>query len=397
MLNETRIRTVKPIDKEYKLTDAYGLYLLVKSTGAKYWRYKYSFDKKQKVLAIGVYPEVTLMQAREAALNARKQLKLGLDPSAEKKAAKIQKVADGLSFTSLMEQWIDFKTHDDWSPKHEKKMRKILAAEVSPKIGKRGIKSLIVQDFLSIYETLEARGAYDTNHRVARMCADIMQYGVIKSLLPYNVAHGLWGILKRPANQDMPMLDDNNFPLFVRSLRQSTTLSERTRIGLWMILYTLPRGTEVRWAEKTEIDLDALTWSIPADKMKMRRPHRTSLPTQMKPMLERLYALSGDSNYLFPVSTRKKNPKEPVMSSNLLREGFYELGFKGLGTIHGLRSNGNTLLNRFKRQQGFHEDWIEMQLAHVDKNNMRLIYNREDYPDERREMMQWWADYLDTL
>jgi integrase len=229
------------------------------------------------------------------------------------------------------------------------------------------------------------------------MSASIMQYGVIKGFLEHNVAHGLKDVLKKPATTNQAMLSADDFVTFIRRLKGDSTLSERSRIGLWIVLYTLCRTIEVRRMERSEIDLKTMTWEVAAEKMKMRRPHRMPLPTQAKPLIERLMLISEDQKYLFPVQRQRKVPRYPYASENLLSDALYSLGFKDKGTVHGLRSNGDSTLNRFKSQFGWDSDIIEAQLAHLPKNAMRKIYNREDYLDERRPMMQWWADYLDSI
>lgn len=387
-LTDIAIRNAKPKEKPYKLSDGGGLFLWVQPTGRKWWRYAYRYDGKQKLFALGIYPEVTLAEAREAHMKARKTLASGVDPNAAKKEAKRQILLNASnSFESVAREWHDIKS-SGWEPRYAKFMLRRLESDILPHLGHRPINNITAPELLSVIRIIEKRGALELAHRATKICGQIFMFGIVTGRAERNPAVDLQGALKTVRTVNFSHLQGCELPEFLKKL-EAYQGNRQFQLALKLLILTFVRTAEIRGAVWSEIDFDKAEWRIPAERMKMRRGHIVPLSHQALIILKELKLMNGHWNHVFP------HPWKPIkcMSENGILSVIYRLGYKGKTTGHGFRHTASTILN----EHGFHPDYIERQLAHVSGNKIRGIYNHAEYLPERRKMMQWWADYLDKL
>ena len=391
-LTDVLLRNLKPDQKPYKKADGGGLYIYVPITGSKLWRMSYRFGGKEKTLAIGPYPIITLKDARTRRDEAKALLAAGIDPSAEKKAAKAgQAKEEGKrknTFAAIADEWFG-RYSLKLSEKHAKRLRRSLDSKIFPAVGNKVVTECEPVDFLNIAAVDEKAGHFEAAHRVIYICNQVMEYARVTGRVPYNVAAGLTKVLTAPKVEHRTALTN---PKEVGQLLRDIDEYK----GYFSVIYYLKilpyvftRPSELRLATWQEFDFNAATWSIPAARMKMRKPHVVPLAKQV---IDLLHELRGycHSDYLFP-SVRANTT---VISDATALAGLRRLGYaKEEATLHGFRSTASTLLN----EMGFRPDLIELQLAHQDTNKVRAAYNRAELLSERREMMQRWADYMDTL
>jgi len=389
-LTNTAIQGAKPSEKPYKLADERGMYLLVNPNGSKWWRLKYRFAGKEKLLALGVYPEVTLKDARETRDEARKMLSKGVDPSLHRKAHKsAQATAADNSFEVVAREWFG-KFSTKWSKAHADRILARLEKNLFPWLGKRPIAEITAPEFLTTLRRIEARGALETAHRVHQYCSQIMRYAIATGRAERDVAADLRGALP-PATvkHHASITDAKEIGGLIRAI-QSYRGTFVTGCALRLAPLVFLRPTELRHAEWTEIDLDAAEWRIAGEKMKMGEIHIVPLCTQAVAVLRELEPLTGRGRYVFPSVRTADRP----MSENTVLAALRRMGFaKDEMTGHGFRSMASTLLN----ENGWNPDAIERQLAHAERDDVRAAYNYAELLPERRKMMQWWADYLDEL
>lgn len=393
-LTDVKCRNAKATDKPYKLFDMDGLYLQVAKAGTrggKYWRMKYRIDGKEKLLALGTYPEVSLKDARERRDEARRQVAQGVDPSLAKKSAKLAR-AGGTSFEAIAREW-QAKFIDKWTPKHGATILARLEQNVFPWLGSRLISDITPPDLLAILRKMENRGAVETAHRVRSSCSQIFRYAIATGRLERDPSADLKGAIPPASKQHFPTLTD---PAAIGELLRAIDGYEGSmvvRIALQLIPMVFVRPGELRHAEWSEVDLNKAEWRIPAHKMKMRVPHIVPLSTQAVALLTELQGLTGHgaaAKYIFPSNRTLARP----MSDNALISALRRMGYSNEVIVpHGFRAMASTLLN----EQGWNRDAIERQLAHGERNKVRATYNHAEYLPVRREMMQAWADYLDTL
>ncbi|MFO1418514.1 MAG: tyrosine-type recombinase/integrase [Methylotetracoccus sp.] len=388
MLSDLAIRNVKPKDRPFKLHDTAGLYLLVNQAG-RYWRLDYRFEGKRKTLALGVYPQIGLKEARERRDDARRLLSQNVDPGAERKAKKAANTTAGETFEVIAREWYG-KFSPAWSISHSERIRDRLAADVFPWIGARPISAVTAPELLSVLRRIEARGALETARRVKQFCGMVFRYAVATGRADADPSASLKGAIPPPkAGHFASVTEPKRVGGLLRAI-ESYQGSPITRSALKLAPLLFVRPGELREAEWSEIDLQAAEWKIPAEKMKMRRPHIVPLARQAVDILSDLYPLTGSSRYVFPSERSHERP----MSSNTLLASLRRLGYsKDEMTPHGFRHMASTLLN----EQGWNRDAIERQLAHVERNAVRRAYNHAEHLPERRRMMQAWADYLDGL
>ena len=387
-LSDAACRKAKPGERPVKLSDGGGLHLLVDPRGARYWRLAYRFAGKQKTLALGVYPAVSLADARAAREAAKRALSQGIDPSRarreEKRAAELS--AEN-TFETLTREWHANQTNG-WTPGYAKQVMARFEADVFPEIGTRSIAEIEAPELLDMLRKVEARGALDIAKRLLQTVGQVFRYAVATGRARRNPAADLKGALKsagRPQHhRAMPREELTGF------LQALSTYDgdPRTRLALRLITLTFVRTIELRAARWDEFNLDAQEWRIPAERMKMRAPHIVPLSRQAVETLKELRPLSGNSPFLFP-----SKGTEGYMSNNTMLYALYRMGYHRRATVHGFRGVASTLLH----EMGFHQDWIERQLAHDERNKVRAAYNHAQYLAERRQMMQHWADYLDGL
>lgn len=386
-LSDTQVRNAKPKSKPYKLSDGEGLFLLIMPSGSKYWRLKYFFAAKEKLLALGVYPDVSLADARERRTQARKVLAAGGDPGEEKKEAKrllVQKHEN--TFEIIAREWHQNRL-PKWTPTHAKKTLKRLELHVFPRLGSKPIADITSREVLSAMRGIEPRGV-DITHRMLQVCGQIFAYAVITDRATTNPAAMLRGALKPLVKKNHAYIKPNELPDFLKHL-DAYDGALQTRLAMKLLLLTFVRTGELRGAEWTEMDIDGAEWRIPAERMKMRESHIVPLSWQAVGILNELRSLTGHGQYVFP------NQHKPggCMSENTILYALYRMGYHSRATGHGFRSTASTVLN----ENGFSPDVIERQLAHGERNKVRAAYNHAQYIPERREMMQWWADHLDRL
>ncbi len=384
-LTVSQIKSARRAEKPYKLADGSGMYLLVTPTGAKYWRMKYRFRGREKVAALGVYPDVTLAEARQARRTARDYLKDDIDPNAVKRT---KANAEHHTFKSVAEDW-HRQVSPKWDPKHAAKVMKSLETDAFPKLGKLSIDSITSQEILSNCKAISNRGAYDVAQRVLQRISKVFIYAIHMGFCVNNPANGLMEYLPKPERKPKhyPALTPTQMPEFLKALENYDGYL-LTKLATRFLMLTFVRTGELRSARWDEIDKEANSWTIPAERMKLPKEHVVPLSTQALTILEDIQTLTGHGDLLFPSTS---NPKK-VMSENTILFGIYRMGFKDQHTGHGFRTTASTYLN----EAGFNPDAIERQLAHGEPNKIRDAYNRADYMTEREKMMQAWADYLDA-
>lgn len=380
--------TSKAKDKAYKLSDGGGLYLLVNTNGSRYWRLKYRVAGKEKLLALGVYPDVSLSDARAKRDEAKRTLAAGGDPGEVKQTEKQAKVlAVSNSFEALAIEWHEHK-RPNWSQGYASDIQEYLQKDVFPFIGKRAIAEIKAAEMLLVLRKMEQRGVLDKLKKTRQACRQIFTYAVITGRAEHNPVTDLAGALKAPKQKHFPHLLTEQIGGFLRALSEYTG-SKVTQNATRLLMLTGTRTIELCAAEWTEFDLEKGIWQIPAERMKMRRPHVVPLSIQAKSLLEEIHQLTGRGRYVFP----GRNDAGKTMSEASINQMIKRIGYDGKATGHGFRHTMSTILH----EQGYNTAWIETQLAHADKNSIRGTYNHAQYLDCRREMLQWYADYMDAL
>lgn len=378
-----------------KYADGRGMYLYVTQLKdgrlGKYWRFKYRWQGREKLLALGVYPDVSLKDARERREDARRLLSQGIDPSATKKAEKIS-VAGADTFEAIAIEWHQRFNHT-WTPSHAASIMARLKQNVFPWLGKHQVKSITPPMLLDVLRRVEGRGALVIAHRLRSTCGQIFRYAIATGRLERDPAHDLRGALTPAKTKHFATITD---PTMVGKLMQDIygyQGSYPVQCALKLAPMLMVRPGELRHAEWSEIDFAAGVWRIPAAKMKRRLPHVIPLSTQALELLNLLKPLTGEaksSRYLFPSIRSNARP----MSNNTVNSALRRLGYSADDIVgHGFRRMASTLLN----EQGWNRDAIERQLAHKEPNKSRATYNAAEYLPERTRMMQGWADYLDRL
>lgn len=371
-----------------RLADSQGLYLEVRQNGAKYWRWKYRYAGKEKRLALGVFPSVTLAQARIDRDKARLQLVEGKDPSAMRQDAKLAaRLAIGTTFEAVAREWFD-----NWkgskTARHSDYVLRRLEADVFPVLGPKPISEITAPQLLAMAKKIEARGAVDIAKRALQTCSQIMRYAVAHGVLERNPAADVKpsDALKPRKKQHYARVDAKELPDLLRRI-EIYDGSPFTRSAMKLIALTFVRTTELIAARWDEFDLEAAEWRIPAERMKMRTPHIVPLSTQAVEVLRCLAEIRGRAGLLFPGERDHEKP----MSNNTILKALERMGYKHRMTGHGFRGIASTVLH----EHGFDHVHIELQLAHMERDQVSASYNHATYLPQRRKLMQWWADYLD--
>lgn len=391
MLTYIQINAAKPAVKAYKLHDSLGLLLAVQPNGSKLWRLNYRYLGKQKTLHLGPWPQISLADARTRRDEARRQIAEGIDPSLEKKRARIAaKYAAANTFEAVAKEWLQKCERDGLARVTIDKISWLLA-KAYPVIGDIPIAQITPHEALAVLRKVEATGAYESARRMRSVLSRVFRYGVATVRCDKDVAADLRGAIATPKVKHFAAITD---PRDVGQLLRAIdgyTGQAVTRMAMRMSPHVLLRPGELRQAERKDIDVEMAIWSIPADRMKMRRPHRVPLSRQVISMIEELRELTGFRQHLFPCMGKPRK----AMSENAVNQGLRRLGYTtNEMTAHGFRAMAATLLNESGK---WNPDAIERQLAHVDTNQVRRAYARGEYWDERVEMMQRWSDYLDEL
>jgi len=386
-LTDTRIRTAKPATKPYKLTDSAGLHVEVRPSGAKLWRYRYRIAGKENLFALGEYPALGLADARTERDKARKLVKQGIHPAHNRHALLVAQTTENTNtFEAVAVEWVE-RNKAKWTPYYLKQVERFLEVDVYPYVGKLPIRAVSAAHLLEILKRVEKR-APTVALLLRQWCSAIFRYAVSTLRADGDPSVALKGAITRPKVEHHKPLSRTDIPVFLDALG-SYGGHRATVIALRLLLLLFVRTIELRGAAWSEFDLDAAEWRIPAERMKMRDPHIVPLPLQAVELLRKLYQLTGGRPLLFPNNRRPKT----YMTATTLNRALERMGYAGRFSSHGFRATASTILN----EMGYRVDVIERQLAHKERNTSRASYNRAEYLAERREMMQAWAQYLDTL
>ncbi len=387
-LNDVKVKNLKPKDKIFRVFDEKGLYLEVNPKGGKYWRLKYRFAGKEGRLALGVYPEVSLKEARDKRDAARKQVSEGIDPSQEKKLTKLtREINSQNSFEAIAREWHK-KQESRLTERHSKYVLRRLEADVFPNIGSRPINQITAPELLATIQKIEKRGALDISHRALQTSGQIFRYAIATGRAQHDVTAGLRGALTPRKKQNYSRLQEDEIPEFLDKLEKYEG-DLQTKLALKLVMLTFVRTGELRGAKWEEIDFETKEWHVPLERMKMREKHIVPLSKQALHILKQIRAMHNNKEFVFPSYT---NPNKTI-SENTMLYAMYRMGYHSRATVHGFRGTASTILN----ENNFRPDVIEKQLSHGERDKVRASYNHAQYLPERRKMMQWWADYLDKL
>ena len=388
-LTDTALRSSKPRETLYKLSDGRGLQCHVTTQGSKLWRWAYRFDGKQKIMALGSYPDVSLAQARDRSDQARKLLANGIDPMAQRKATKIaRRLAVEDTFAAIAKKW-----WESWkaarSESHTVYVWRRLEADVFPAIGSRPIADIEVPELVLMMKKIEERGALDIAKRALQTCSQIFRYAIAHGVAKRNPAAEIRpsDVLASRKKEHYARVDAKELPQLLRKIEVYNG-STITRTAIKLMAMTFVRTKELIGAQWSEFDLDAARWDIPAERMKMKTPHIVPLSIQAITLLRSLHTLTGHSLLLFP---GERNHEKP-MSNNTILMALDRMGYKHRMTGHGFRGIASTLLH----EQGWPHEHIELQLAHQERNQVSASYNHALYLQPRGQMMQAWSDHLDA-
>jgi integrase len=388
-LSDLKCRSVRPSSKLQKLSDGGGLQLWVQPTGARWWRLAYRFAGKQKLLALGVYPLISLADARQRRDEAKRLLAARTDPSQAKKEAKAALAELGDTFLAIAEEYVSKLKHEGRADRTISKIEWLLSFAY-PTLGDRKIKMIGAPDILRALREVEKRGRHESARRLRSTVGSVFRYAMATARADTDPTIALKGALIRPAVKSRAAITDPKaFGALLRAI-DSFDGQPSTHAALKLMALLFPRPGELRAAEWPEFDFDRALWTIPAPRTKMRRAHCTPLPTQAIAILRELKEITGGT-LVFPSVRSGARP----ISDGTLNAALRRLGYsKDEATAHGFRATASSLLNECSK---WHPDAIERQLAHVENNDVRRAYARGEHWEERVRMMQWWADYLDTL
>lgn len=400
-LTELEVKKTKATDKPQKLSDGGGMYLLIQTSSSKCWRMDYRFAGKRKTLAIGVYPDVTLTQARERREEARKLLANGGDPSAIKKASKqanqksLQETSN--SFSMLAAELHKIKS-PMWTEGHAKQWMGNLEKYALPAIGDRPITDIESMEIVGIMRTIETSGTFETRDRLLQTISAVFKYAIATGRAKYNPAEIRMALADRPKVEHFASIAPAELPEFLRAVTSYQNLDKVSPIAiaaLRLLMLTTTRTSEVRFSKWADFDLDAGCWIIPAEQIgrkgkgDKRNPHAVPLCSQAVKILRNLYPITGQGEYVFP----NRNSAGRVISENTVLKIIETIGYKGKMTGHGFRSLARSILG----EMGHRWEVLEAMLSHALVNQTAAAYVRTTYFEERRGIMQQWADYLDKV
>lgn len=383
-LTNTEVLRSKAIDKDLTLHDGDGLFMVVKTTGKKLWRFRYQrpATKQRTMMGLGAFPALSLADARRLRADYLSLLANGIDPQLQaEQVTEQQQIALDSIFSTVAANWFALK-QASVTPDYAKDIWRSLEKDVFPAIGEIPVQEIKARKLVEALEPIKARGALETVRRLVQRINEIMIYAVNTGLIDANPASGVGMAFEKPKKQNMPTLRPEELPQLMRSLVMSN-LSVPTRCLIEWQLLTLVRPSEASGTRWAEIDLDTKLWTIPAERMKAKREHIVPLSPQALEILEVMKSISANREYVFP---SRNDPKQP-MNSQTANAALKRIGYGRKLVAHGLRSIASTALN----EQGFNSDVIEAALAHSDKNEVRRAYNRSTYLEKRRELMDWWG------
>ncbi|WP_449547572.1 tyrosine-type recombinase/integrase [Lelliottia amnigena] len=384
-LNDMQIRRAKPEAKAYTLGDGQGLSLLIEPNGSKSWRFRYRFAGKPKMISLGVYPTITLADARSRRDDARKLVAEGKNPSEVRKEQKIALQTESESaFEKIATEWHQMKSAK-WSVGYASDIMEAFQNDIFPYVGTRPVGEIKLLELLNVLRKIEKRGALEKMRKVRQRSSEVFRYAIATGRAEFNPAADLSSALDVHQSNHFPFLKADEIPDFLRALNCYTG-SRLVLIATKLLMITGVRTIELRAALWAEFDLDNAIWEIPAERMKMRRSHLVPLSTQALDLLNELKVMTGSYRCVFP---GRNDPNKP-MSEASINQLIKRIGYGGKVTGHGFRHNLSTILH----EEGYSTAWVEMQLAHTDKNKIRGTYNHAQYLEDRRNMMQWYANQL---
>ncbi|SHH95967.1 integrase domain-containing protein [Ferrimonas marina] len=387
-LTATAVKNAKATGKQYNLADGGGLMLRVSNTGSKRWLLNYAkpYTKKRTNLGLGGYPEVSLADARERAAEAKRLLANGIDPVENKAEELLAKCQSKLStLEAIGEEWLKVK-RTQVSEQQADKIWRRLELHVLPALGKRPITELTRQEVIKVLRPIEAAGTLETVKRLCQALNQLMTYAANAGYVGANNLTGINKAFETPKPRNMPSLTPERLPELMAKLHGGS-LATQTRLMIELQLHTMTRPNEVAEARWEEVDLEGALWVIPAERMKMKRAHKIPLSDQALNAFNDMQAISGHREYVFP----KRGDPLGHASTQTANQALKRIGFHGELVSHGLRSLASTTLN----EQGFEPDIIESALAHMDGNEVRAAYNRAEYLQRRRLMMDWWGKHIE--
>lgn len=390
-LSAVEVKALKGRDRPYKVSDSGGLYVFVQPSGQRYWRLAYRWQGKQRTMALGVYPDVGLADARQKRDEVRKSLAAGQDPIAvAQEQAQAARLAESITFRVIANEWLEKCEREGRAPITLQKQRWLLDFAL-PKLGERPINRISPHEVFEVLRAVEARGHYETARRLRGTCGQVFRYAVATGRAERDVCSDLRGALITPKVRHLAAITTPREAGDLMAAIEGFDGYRVTHAALRLAPHVFVRPGELRHAEWSEFDLEKQTWAIPAEKMKMRRPHYVPLSRQALAIIADIRAVTGHHRYLFPCQGKRDRP----MCENTINLALQRLGYGGgRMSAHGFRSMASTLLNESGR---WTSDAIERQLGHSDKNTVRRIYARGEYWEERVRMMQAWSDQLDAL
>lgn len=387
-LTDVAIKRAKPRETPYKLGDAGGMFLWVTPSGGKSWRWSYRHEGKQKLMALGLYPDVPLSLARERHAEGRRLLAQGTDPMAERKAVKTaERVADENSFTKIADKWLEHWQHGK-TKRYVDLTKRRLTTNVLPSLGAISIKEVTAPHLVAMVMAIQERGARDVAKRALETTGQIFRFAVAHGYAERNPAAEIRpsDVLQKAYKTNFARIDVKELPHLLRQI-QVYQGRHVTRLAMKLLALTFVRTGELIAAKWSEFDFEDARWNVPAERMKMRSAHIVPLSQQTLDSLAELHTLTGTSEWLFP----GEGPNNEHMSNNTILKGLERMGYKGTMTGHGFRGLASTILH----EQEYPHDHIELQLAHSPRNAVSAAYNHALYLKPRAKMMQDWADYLD--
>lgn len=393
-LTDTKLRSAKPRAKPYKLPDEKGLYLDVRPSGAKIWRYRFwKADGKDGIYTIGEYPAVSLSEARQKREEARKLVKQGVNPTQAKELDRLRQAGESANtLEAVAHEWM--AENKQWSEGHRDQVKRVLEADVFPKVGALPIRMVTAAHLLEIVKAVAKRGAPSIAMLIRQWVGQIFRYAMATLRADGDPTTVLRGSVKRGPVRHNPPLSEDDLPTFVARLSDYGGF-RTTVIALWLMLYLFLRTIELRKGRWPQIDFDKREWRLPPESMKMgwkMKPgeyHIIPLSRQAIALLKELHTLTGGRDLMFP---NMRKPTKP-MSATTVNRALEYMGYAGIFSGHGFRSTASTMLH----EMGWSEAAIEKQLAHAERNQVKAAYNHAEYLKERRKMMQAWADWIDAL
>ena len=386
MLTDSLCRSLKPKDKNYIQTDGHGMGIEVYPNGNKYWRLRYRIAGKPKLISLGVYPEISLKEARDKALELRKLIKEGIDPSIQRKKEKVEsreKVEN--TFEKIAMEYLK-KKEAILSLRYQKNIFKRLRMNIFPVLGSMPIKDITSQNLLNVLRGIESRGAIETAHRISQEVGQVFRYAIATGRAEHDITADLRGAITPAKETHYAYFSEKELAEFLKKL-EIFKIALNTKLAWKLLILTFVRSGELRGAKWDEFDFEKKEWRIPAERMKMKEQHIVPLSEQTLKILEEIKSISLGSELLFPCRTDITKP----ISDNTLSKALRDNGYRGLATPHGMRATASTILN----ENGFPADVIERQLAHCERNKIRAAYNHAMYLSERRKMMDWWGNYIE--